>query len=128
MIQQSTQMETKRLFKPYIRKSGNQKGKMVGHYNLSINIDAYNKLMQVKSDLDMEHLTYGEFLLYLANFAKEHFGKGEELEAMKAEVAKATKKRDIKDIANYTEEEVRQALAESEMDEQGDDNESSDIP
>lgn len=118
MIQQSTQMETKRLFKPYIRKSGNQKGKMVGHYNLSINIDAYNKLMQVKSDLDMEHLTYGEFLLYLANFAKEHFGKGEELETMKAEVAKAIERKEPKDIEQMTPEEAQEHYART-MGEEG---------
>lgn len=103
--------------RPWIRKSGALKGQVIGHHTCPIRLDIWNSLQTLKTDLDMESLTNTDFLLYIVTFVREHHGRGEELEAMKASVVKATKKLDIKDIDEMTEEEAKEAYKQLMLEE-----------
>jgi hypothetical protein len=108
MFQQIQPMEKSERMSPNIRKKGAYRGKPIGHFNVSVRIDVWNKLLDLREDLDMEHMSKTDFILFIITFVQEHFSKSGELEVMKSGVAQAIKKRDIKDIANMADEEMEE--------------------
>jgi hypothetical protein len=104
----------------YIRKTGLLAGRNVGHKHSCFRLDAWEAFIQTKIDLDMQDLSNSDFLISILDFVKEHFGMGEQLESMKADVAEAIKRKEPQDIERMTPEEAEKYYEETMGEEEED--------
>ena len=109
----------------YVRKKGNNTGKVIGHYNASMRLDIYNRLMEIKEKIGMGSETRTEFWAYVANHLEETLlNTDTETKAQKQFDKQGVK--DIDTIMTMSDEEVEREIARLGLDKK-DNDESSNI-